>query len=91
MKQTLTTTVLLFCIVIFEANTWHRIAYLAAHHPFASVFLFSVAVTLGLDHIEIIQQSQLFWLSNGTLDGLTSGHINIALPPQQPIIPGMSL
>ncbi|XP_066358999.1 calmodulin-binding protein 60 B-like isoform X2 [Miscanthus floridulus] len=44
-------------------------------------------VTPGLDHVEIIQ-SQLFLLSNGTLDGLTSGHINMALPPQQPIIPG---
>ncbi|CAD6342369.1 unnamed protein product [Miscanthus lutarioriparius] len=43
-------------------------------------------VTPGLDLVEI--QSQFFWLSNGTLDGSTCGHINTALPPQQPIIPG---
>lgn len=42
--------------------------------------------TPGLDHVEI--QSQLLMLSNGTLDGSTSGYMNIALPPQQPIIPG---
>jgi hypothetical protein len=59
------------------------------HHPFDSFPLFSVAVTPGLDLVEI--QSQFFWLNNGTLNGSASGHINTALPPHQPIIPGMSL